>query len=90
MRVDGLQIMASMTKYARKALVDRYDAAVRIKTPVYPSVPGAPQSSLSLMLAHVLDTLYRRERIQGIQVRSSASIAFTNRVSALFPLVSRG
>ncbi len=60
--------MSSMTKYARKALLDRYDASVRMKFNVYPSLPGAPQSSLTSALSQLLHSLVAKERVQGLQV----------------------
>ncbi len=57
-----------MTKYARKALIDRYDVSVRMTTPVYPRVAGTAVSAAAAAISRALEDLVKREAMQGMQV----------------------
>jgi hypothetical protein len=62
------QIMSSLTKFSRRALMDRFDPAVRIRSPVYPPVPGVSSSSMCLSLTRLMEDLVFKERVLGMQV----------------------
>jgi hypothetical protein len=62
------QILPSLTKFARKALMDRFDPAIRIKSPVYPQPPGASPGSMVISLNNLLGDMVTNGRVQGIQV----------------------
>jgi hypothetical protein len=63
-----LQIMPSLAKYARRALMDRCDPSLRVRSLVYPSPAGSMAQSLSLPLSKCLEDLVLAERVLGMQV----------------------
>jgi hypothetical protein len=82
------QILPSLTKFARKALMDRYAPSVRIKTPVYPQPVGSPSHSLVLSLNRLLGEMVTHGRVQGIQVGNDSVCLLLGRESVCLLLGS--